>query len=206
MIKIKSKSKICRRLGTVIFPKCRKYLTRKPYPPGQQPKRRKAGKQSEYGRQLFEKQKLRFSYGLSERQLKNYFKKILSQKIGTEDKANQLFRILEKRLDNVIYRAGFAVSRLQARQMVSHKFFLVNQRPVNIPSYQVKIGDIISVKESKLKKKIFQDIETKLKDINLPSWLKLDKKNLIVEVVGEPSLQETPPPAQITSVFEFYSR
>jgi small subunit ribosomal protein S4 len=205
-MKIKSKAKICRRLGTVLFLKHRKHFIRRPYPPGPRGKRRGIPKMSEYKRELIEKQKLRFTYGLSERQLKNYFKKVLQKKTGIENKAEELLKLLEKRLDNVIYRAGLATTRAQARQMVSHKFFLVNNKSINVPSYQVKKGDIITIKESKKNKKVFQEILPQLKNINPPRWLKLNKEEAKIEIVGEPSLEETPPPAEISAVFEFYSR
>ena len=101
---------------------------------------------------------------------------------------------------------GFANSRVHARQMVSHGFFTINGKPVNIPSYSVKKGDIISIKESKKKKNTFKELPEKLKRREAPIWLSLDKSKLEAKSVGEPSLDEVKPPAEISLIFEFYSR
>ena len=140
-----SKCKICRRLGVKLFlkgerclsPKCP--MVKRPYPPGQKRKRRK-GSPSEYAIQLGEKQKLKIWYNLAERQFKNYIKKVLEKRARIEDAASELIRILESRLDNVVFRLGFTPSRAQSRQLVSHGFFLVNGKPINIPSYSLKQG------------------------------------------------------------------
>ncbi len=205
-MKIKSKSKICRRLGAALFTKSRKHLSKRPYPPGDKPKKRTWGKVSEYKKQLTEKQKLRFSYGLSEKQLKRYVKEVLEKKTGIENKADELLKILEKRLDNAVYRLGLANTRNQARQLVSHKFFLINNKSINVPSHRLKKGDIIALKESKFKKKIFNEVLPLLKNFNPPSWLKFNKEKLKAEVIDEPKIEEAPPPAEISSIFEFYSK
>lgn len=179
-------------------------MIRRPYPPGIKGKRRTSGL-SEYGKELREKQKLKFWYGLDEKQFKNYVKEILARR-GKEDAEAALIKKLESRLDNVIFRLGFADSRLQARQMVSHGHFQVNSRKVNYPSYQVKKGDLISISPSSLKKNIFQNLKTKIKKHNPPSWLELDKEKLEAKVKGLPSLEEAAPPAEISAVFEYYSR
>jgi small subunit ribosomal protein S4 len=164
-----AKCRICRRLGMKLFlkgekcfsPKCP--MIKRPYPPGNL-KKRKPMPPSEYKRELIEKQKLRFWYGLSDRQLKNYVKNVLKNRKKGEDVSALLIQNLEKRLDNVVYHLGFAKSREHARQLVSHKFFLVNGKPVNIPSYILKVGDTISLKDHKLKKVIFKDLKEKLKN------------------------------------------
>ncbi|KPJ56084.1 hypothetical protein AMJ49_05780 [Parcubacteria bacterium DG_74_2] len=203
----KPKCKICRRLGTVLFEKCRKIMAKKAYPPGQRGKKRPRGL-SEYGRELQEKQKLRNLYNLQEKQFKNYVKEILEKKGGITDASDFLIRTLETRFDNVIYRMGLASSRAQARQLVSHSHFLINGKPVNIPSYQLKKGDKISARQGFLKTSFFQNILPGLKKYQPPSWLKLsfDKQNLEAEIIGVPSLKEAAPPAEISAIFEYYSR
>ena len=180
-------------------------MIKRPYPPGPK-KKRKGGALSEYGKELMEKQKLRNWYNLQERQFKNYVKKILSKRGRAGDAANSLIATLEKRLDNVIFRLGFATSRPQAKQMISHKLFLVNGRSIDVPSFSVKKGDVISVKPQKTKKTIFQNLPNLLKKHNPPSWLKLNSQKLEGEVVGEPSLEEASPPAEISAIFELYSK
>lgn len=211
MAKAKAKCKICRRLGVKLFlrgekclsPKCP--MIKRPYPPGQRGKRRPSPP-SEYAILLREKQKLRHWYNLSERQFKNYVKEILEKRGKVEDASVLLIQNLEKRLDNVVFRLGFAVSRAQARQLVSHGHFLVNGKSVNIPSFRVKVGDTISLKPQKLTKTFFKDIKTKLKKANIPSWLSLDVEKLEGKVIGEPKFEEAAPPAEVSAVFEFYSR
>lgn len=206
-----NKCKICRREGMKLFLKGQRCLTpkcpmvKRPYPPGQKRKRRK-GPPSEYGKELSEKQKLKFLYNLSERQFKNYVNKTLKRRGKTEDLADFLIQILESRLDNTVFRLGFALSRPQARQLVSHNFFLVNEKPMNIPSYQVKKGDVISVKSQKLKKNILKNIENLIKKYKTPSWLELNVEKLEGKVVSKPTLEEVAPPVEIPVIFEFYSR
>ncbi len=201
------KCKICRRLGAVLFEKCKKIMTKKPYPPGEKGKRGPRGL-SEYGRELQEKQKLRNLYNLKERQFKNYVKEILENKGRAVNAPDFLIKKLEMRFDNVIYRLGLASTRKQARQLVSHSHFLVNNKPVNIPSYQLKKGDKISAREKFLKTKFFQNILPTLKKHQPPSWLKLslDKQNIEGEVIGVPTLKEVAPPVEISAIFEYYSR
>lgn len=205
--------KICRRAGEKLFlkgekclsPKCP--LVKKPYPPGQKKKRRRrGGGLSEYGKELLEKQKMKLWYGISEHQFKNYVKEVLKKRGGIKDASLELIKKLEKRLDNVIFRLGLASSRAQARQIVSHSHFLVNKKPVNIPSYQVKKGDVISLKKQKTGKAYYKTVVLTLKQTEPPSWLKLDKEKLIGKVVEEPTLEDSGLPMEIPSIFEFYSR
>jgi small subunit ribosomal protein S4 len=203
--------KKCRRYGTKLFlkgekcfsPKC--LMVKRPYPPGQRGKRRK-GPPSEYAKLLAEKQKLRLWYNLREAQLKNYVKKALSQIKKIEDIGHYLIKLLEMRLDNTVYRLGFATSKKQARQLVSHGHFLVNGKPVNVPSYQVKVGDVISVKKQKSKKVVFKELKDRLKKHTLPSHLFLDVEKLEGKVISDPKFEEVAPPVNIHSIFEFYSK
>src|SRR3989339_1730416 len=163
----KPKFKICRRLGPGVYDKCQtsKFAaaSTKTLPGGKRPKA-----PTEYGAQLIEKQKTRFSYGISERQLSNYVKKVSHIKgVGT---ALKLYENLESRLDNVIYRMGLGSSRRATRQMVSHGHFIVNNHKVTIPSYEVKTGDIIKIREGSKNKKIFDNLVERIKDYNPPSW------------------------------------
>lgn len=208
---IKAKCKICRRLGVKLFLKGEKCLSpkcpmiKRSYPPGQKGKRRK-GSPSEYAVQLAEKQKLKIWYNLAEGQFKNYVKAVLGKRARIEDAATELIKILESRLDNVVFRLGFAQSRVQARQLVSHSFFLVNGRAVNIPSFRVKKGDVISLKPQKIEKSIFKNLKSLLKKHKTPDWLELNVEKLEGKVIGQPKLEEAAPPVEISAIFEFYSR
>ena len=172
-----SRGKLVRKFGENIFgnPKYDRLLNRKPYGPGQHAQTRRS-KVSNYGTQLQEKQKIKFMYGLLEKQFRITFKK--AEKLKGETGTNML-QLLESRLDNVVYRLGFAPTRPSARQLVNHKHFLVNGVSVNIPSYIVKPGDKISVREKSKKMDIILDsIRTIKGDIELP-WLDLDKAKML---------------------------
>lgn len=203
--------KICRRAGTKLFLRGEKCLSakcptvRKPYPPGMKGKKR-ARPVSEYGRELREKQKLKNWYNLRERQFRNYVKQALDARGKVEDTAAFFIEILESRLDNVVYRLGFANSRAKARQLVSHGHFLMNGRSINVPSYRVKINDKIKLKPSSAKKNIFRNLSIVFKKYKPPSWLKLDIDKLEGSVQKLPTLEESVPPVEIASVFEFYSK
>lgn len=179
-------------------------MIKRPYPPGQKRKRRTRAP-SEYAQQLREKQKLKNWYGLRERQFKKYILEVLDRR-GREDAKSSLIKKLESRLDNVIFRLGLTGSRSQARQLVSHGHFRINSRKVNYPSYQVKKGDVIDISQSSFKKIFFKNLKMKLKKYQPPSWLKLNVEKLEGKVIGQPSLEETVPPAEISAIFEFYSR
>lgn len=208
---INNKCKICRRLGIKLFLKGEKCfsvkcpMVKRPYPPGMRAKKRRTGL-TEYGKELREKQKLKNLYNLRERQFKNYIKEVFKNQGQTENMADLLIEKLESRLDNIVFRLGFASSRAQARQFVSHGFFLVNGKKVNIPSYQVKKGDKISLREKVRQKEVFRNISSFLKKYRPPSWVRVDAEKLEGEVIGKPSLEEVSPPAEISSIFEFYSR
>ena len=157
---------------------------------------------SEYGAQLIEKQKIRFSYGITERQLSNYVKSATHIKgAGTADK---FYEGLESRLDNVVYRMGLSPSRRGARQMVSHGHFIVNDHRVTVPSYAVKPGDAIKVREGSKSKKIFENLDTRLKEYNAPNWLTFDSTKMEGKVLEKPKNTETF--LDLNAVLEFYSR
>jgi len=206
-----AKCKICRRLGVKLFlkgdrcfsPKCS--MVRKAYPPGLRGKRRIKAL-SEYGKELREKQKLKNWYNLKERQFRKYVKEVLEKRGRVKDTAVSLVKTLESRLDNVIFRLGFANSRVQAKQFVSHGHFLVSGKSIDTPSYQLKKGDIVALKPQKIKKTIFQNLKNLLKKHKTPSWLELDAEKLEGKVIGEPTIEEVAPPVEISAIFEFYSR
>ena len=203
--------KTCRRLGQNLFLKGERCFgskcafSRRAFAPGPQRKRR-GGAPSEYKKSLEEKQTLKKWYGVSERQFKRYVSETLEKMGKVDDVSAELIRVLEKRLDNVVFRLGFAKSRVMARQLVSHGYFLINGKPVNIPSYQVKKDDIIGLKENKKSKGVFKELASELKRKEVPVWLSLNKDKLESKAIGEPSLDEVKPPAEISLIFEFYSR
>jgi small subunit ribosomal protein S4 len=157
---------------------------------------------SEYGTQLVEKQKIRFSYGITERQLSNYVKKAMLVKgAGTADK---FYEQLESRLDNVIYRLGLAPSRRGARQMVSHGHFIVGDHKVTIPSYEMKAGDIIKIREGSKGSKLFANLAERLKDYTAPTWMTFNQSTMEGKVLDKPKNIETF--LDLNAVLEFYSR
>ena len=198
------RGKLVRKFGENIFgnPKYDKLLNRKPYGPGQHAQSRRS-KVSNYGIQLQEKQKIKFMYGLLEKQFRIVFKK--AEKLKGETGTNML-QLLESRLDNVVYRLGFAPTRPSARQLVSHKHFLVNDKPVNIPSYIVKSGDKISVrKKSKKMDIILESIRTIKGDIDIP-WLDLDKAKMTGVFVSVPERDQMNLTINEQLVVELYSK
>ena len=200
-----SKHKMCRRLGMKLCLSAKCPVVKRPYPPGQKGKRR-VRSLSEYGKELREKQKLRTWYNLKERPFKRYAKEILSLKQRKEDAATLFVRKLENRLDNVIFRLGFATSRRQARQLISHRHFKVNGRSVNVASFEVRKGDIIEIDNKSKSKSVFKNILLVLKKYQPPSWLRLDVDELKGEVIGQVSLDEASPPGEISLIFELYSK
>ncbi|MDX9893021.1 MAG: 30S ribosomal protein S4 [Patescibacteria group bacterium] len=204
MAKIPKKkiTKASRRYGVNLSQGEKNIIGRRSYPAGiHGPKRQ--GRPSEYGTQLREKQIARLTYGIMEKQFANYYKKAIAKKGDTGEILQQL---LEMRLDNVIYRLGFAKTRRQARQMVNHGFFLVNNKRVTIPSYQVKPKDEITIKDNKFKSKLFEDLEKRLEKYQTPIWLHLDLKNRSGKVVNKPTSQEMEQTFNPRLIVEFYSK
>ncbi len=199
-----SRGKLVRKFGENIFgnPKYDRLLNRKPYGPGQHGQGRR-GKVSNYGIQLKEKQKIKFMYGLLEKQFRINFKK--AEKLKGETGTNML-QLLESRLDNVVFRLGFAPTRPAARQLVNHKHFLVNGSAVNIPSYQLKIGDVISVRSKSKKMDIILESIRKIKgDIDLP-WLELDKAKMAGKFLHIPERDQMNLTINEQLVVELYSK
>ena len=199
-----SKGKLVRKFGDNIFgnPKYDRLLNRKPYAPGQHGQSRRS-KLSNYGVQLQEKQKIKFMYGLLEKQFRLTFEK--AEKMKGETGTNML-QLLESRLDNVVYRLGFAPSRPSGRQMVSHKHFLVNNKVVNIPSYILNPGDVIEVRKKSKKMDIILDAMRRIKgDMDLP-WLGLDKAKMRGTFVAVPDRDEMQLTVNEQLVVELYSK
>ena len=203
--------KLCRRERQKLFlkgarcysPKCA--MERHDYPPGEhgQMARFRRRRPSDYHRQLREKQKVRRIYGVLERQFRRYFAEA-ERKPGLT--GENLLMLLERRLDNVVYRASFADSRAQARQLVQHGHFTVNGRRVTIPSYLVRPGDVISVREGSRKRTYFKNLSGALDAGRAPDWLSVDSDTMVMRVVGSPQREDVEIPIDESLVVEYYSR
>lgn len=205
---IDSSCRLCRREGLKLFIKGDRCYSekcsfeRRGYAPGDHGQSRKK-QQSDYGVQLREKQKLKRMYGLLEKQLRGYFEKADQQKGIT---GTNLLVFLERRLDNMIFRMGFANSRVEARQLITHRHFLINGKPVNIPSYLLKAGDEICVKEDSRKiTRILGAMETVARR-GVPHWLELDKGNFKASIKILPVREDLTMPVQEQLIVELFSK
>ena len=196
------KTKISRRFGVAIFGPS-KALERKNYGPGMHGPKGSRRKQSEYAVALAEKQKLRYQYGILERQFRRYFSIALSRRGVTGE---TLLQLLETRLDNVIYRLGFANSRSAARQMVSHGHVQVNGRKVNISSFNVKAGDTVTVKEKPQSRRLAAKNLELTQITPVPDWLVVDKEQFSGKVSRVPTREEIAPIVNEQLIVELYSR
>jgi small subunit ribosomal protein S4 len=203
----KTNCRLCRRENLKLFLKGERCYTekcafdRRNYPPGQHGQSRK--KFSDYGTQLREKQKVKRIYGILENQFRNIFKEADRQKGITGE---TLLALLERRLDNVVYRLGFANSRDEARQLVRHNHFLINQSKVNIPSFLVRPGDVIEIREkSKKMVRVLEALEGVARR-GVPQWLELDKDQMKGSMKGLPSREEITLPIQEKLIVELYSK
>jgi small subunit ribosomal protein S4 len=200
-------SRLCRREGMKLYLKGAKCYTKKcpferrPTPPGQHGVRRR--KVSEFGVQLREKQKMRRIYSVHERQFKRYFE-TAERRPGVT--GENLLRLLETRLDNVVFRMGFATSRAQARQLVAHGHFAVNGRVVTIPSIQVGEGDKVEVKAGSRKSEYFKNARETMRGAQQPDWLSVDGDKLEGSVTGMPRRDQMPVELNEQLVVEYYSR
>lgn len=199
--------RLCRREGMKLFLKGYRCFTdkcaieKRNYAPGQHGQKRP--KLSEYGLQLREKEKVKRIYGVLERQFKNYFERGEKQKGITGE---NLLRLLELRLDTVVYRSGLGSSMKEARQLVRHSHFLVNGKKVNIPSYQVRVGDVVQVKEGSREIEPIKDARRRAEQRGVPAWLDLDKETLTVGVKAWPQREDMPTNVQEQLVVELYSK
>ncbi len=204
MLLIKSKYKIAKRLGAAIFEKTQsqKFALSE----ARSPRKTRGGRGggSDYGRQLLEKQRVRYTYGLSEKQLSRYAQAAFAE----PDPSKSLHTLLEMRADSVVYRAGFAPTRRAARQMVSHGHVTVNGRRTTVPSHQVRKGDVIGVREGSRGSALFTVLAEKNSESrpNVPSWINVSVEKLTAEVSGVPSYNAVEAGLDYATVFEFYSR
>ncbi len=182
--------------------KIARILARKPYAPGMHGPTSRT-RQTDYGKQLREKQRAKLIYGISERQFHNYFEKAAKMQ---GDTSLNLMVMLEQRLDNVVYRSGLAKTRAAARQMVSHGNFQMNGKKANIPSIQVKSGDMIQVKDNKLKNTMWQNFLANPLQVQTPSWINVTLKDLNIKVLSKPSGEELKEQFDPRLITEFYSR
>jgi len=198
------KMKLARRIGQPIYftAKEAKILGRRGFAPGQHGQ--ESGRRlSGYGIQLREKQKAKLTYGILERQFRKYFTEALDQ---TGDTGELLLQILERRLDNVLYRSGFATTRAQARQVVAHGHIHVNGKLVDIPSFRVRVGDIVSIRPQSTNKKYWEPIKKLLEMHEAGPWLQVDKEQLTSKVLAFPTRQDIEQSIQPQLIVEFYSR
>ncbi len=172
------------------------------YAPGQHGNKRRP-RLTEYGLQLREKQKAKLFYGVMEKQFSNYYLKASSQEGNTGD---LLLGLLERRLDNVVYRAGFAATRSQARQLVSHGHLMVNGTRCDIPSRQMKIGDIVTVREKSLKTEYFKELPNDMKLREVPEWLDMSTEQLSIKIQALPKSTDAEQAITVNLIVEFYSR
>lgn len=207
-----SKCKICRRAGEKLFLKGDKCLSqkcaflRRPTPPGQLKKKGKTKRVlTEYGKEMKEVRKLKKTYRIKEKSLKRIIKEVLKKR-KKEDVSLLLIQELEKMLFNVIFRTGLAKSREGARQLVSHRHFILRGRRVNIPTIKVRIGDEIKIYEKSKEKPVFKNIFPLLKKENVPSWFSFDNEKKIIKVVGEPTLKDAGVKINTPLILSFYSK
>ncbi len=201
--------RLCRRFGDKLMlkgekcptPKCP--LEKRNTPPGGRPVTRGRTGISERGLQLREKQKVRFSYGVLERQFRRFF---VEAKKGPSNTGENLLILLERRLDNVVYRLGFADSRAQGRQIVRHGHIMVNGRKTNIPSFLVKPGDVIKWRESSIKTEYYKRVAEEVDEKSIPSWLSLDKESMTGRVSNLPSKDDIEARFNEKAIVEYYSR
>lgn len=210
MRKITSKCKQCRREGVKLFLKgdrCNSAkcgMVKKNYKPGVHGPKKSMSKMSAYCKQLREKQKAKRIYGILETQFKNIAKKAIKDKKSSGAK---LLSILEKRFDNVVYKLKLAPSRITAKQLISHSHLKINDHSVNIPSYIVKIGDKITIKENKISNKYWTKVKESIKnEKDIPTWMSLDTKNLTAQITSEPDINDTSKFIDSSLIIEFYSR
>jgi small subunit ribosomal protein S4 len=195
--------KMSRREGYALHPKAHKALVKRPSPPGGQ-KRPGRTKNSQYSLQLREKQKVKRLYGLLEKQFSNLMKEA-SRKHSQS--GTVLLQFLEQRMDNAVYKAGFAPSRRAARQLVTHGHFMLNDRRVDIPSIRLKAGDNVQIRVSSKANAYFKQLDDiSPAPVSIPGWLKVDRKKLTISVTGLPTREEAEPDINEQLIVEYYSR
>lgn len=197
---------MCRRYGVKLCQTAKCPLANRAFPPGMHGRVKGYGKVSNYGKQLAEKQKAKTTYGLRERGFRNYFEKAFASTGNTADK---LFAFLENRLDNTVYRAGIAPTRISARQLVNHGHVVVNGKKVDIPSFQVKTGDVITVSDRSKKSARFAELkntlEQRVKEAPMP-WISIDSAAGTAKITAAPKPTDVEVPVDWRMIIEFYSK
>lgn len=195
------KCRKCRRYGVSLCGTAKCAIVRRPFPPGPRQMRRR--KISDRGLQLIEKQKVRFAYGLMERQFRRYYQRAVGRPGVT---GNNLMQMLEERLDNVVFRMGFASTRNQARQIVSHGLIAVDGKKLDIPSAHVRVGSAISFSERGKKSEYFKILQDEIRGRDVPGWLEVDRSALTGRVLASPGPGDWEQHFNPNAVVEFYSR
>lgn len=196
--------KMSRREGYALHPKAHKALVKRPNPPGQGQGRGYRSKPSQYSIQLREKQKVKRLYGLLEKQ----FRRLMTEASKTQGRSGEkLLQLLEQRADNAVYRAGFASSRRAARQLVTHGHFMINGKRFDIPSLRVSAGDKLELRAKSQKNEYFKKLdETSPAPTEIPSWMKVDRKKITLDITGVPARDEAEPDINEQLIVEYYSR
>lgn len=192
--------RLCRREGMKLCDKHKCATVRRNYPPGMHGKDA-SGKKSDYAKQLREKQKARRIFGVSEKQIRKYYLKAIA---SPEVSGEELLRQLETRFDNIVFRCGFATTRRQARQLVAHGIFRLNGKRINVPSAQLKEGDLFTVRDQNKTMPLFQNYAER--KVTPPSWLKVESDKLAANVVGKPAKDDLENSIETSMIIEFYSR
>lgn len=197
------KYKICKRLGSSVFEKCQtqKFQLAEARAPRKTKGRR--GGASDFGAQLLEKQKARFTYGLSESQFSRYVHEAMESKGSA---STLLLTRLEARLDNAVYRAGFVKTRRAARQLVGHGHVHVNGRRLNVPSYKVEVGDVISIRQESRPSALFANRTDVMAETKAPAWMQFEDNGFAAKITAVPSVEETSAPFSAATIIQFYSR
>jgi small subunit ribosomal protein S4 len=202
-MKIGPKYKIAKRLGRTVFDKTQTPKFALSADRHAKTKKMSRGA-SDYGKQLLEKQKVRITYGITERQFRNYVRSVMET--HHKNPAETLHRMLEMRLDNVVYRLGLAKTRRHARQVVSHGHILVNGKRITIPSHMLHLGDAVEVREGSKRARLFESTKERLAEASVPSWLVLDEKVLSGSIKKEAPYTEMEAAGDLGAVLSFYSR
>lgn len=180
-------------------------MIKRPFPPGQKAKKRRSN-MTEYGREIKEKQKMKRWYNVSESQFKKYVYDAMEDKNPETNVSSKLISKLENRLDNVVFRLGWAKSRAQSRLLVTHGHFLVNGKKVDIPSLKVLVGDIISIREGSKGNEDLKNLPEIMKKYKLPQWLSYDSDKIEGSLTRNPNSEDVQLPSELSTIFEHYSR
>ncbi len=202
-MRIGPKYKICKRLGSFVFQKCQTPTSQ--LAEARAPRRTGRGRRggSDFGAPSLEKQKARFTYGLSENQFARYAQEAME---GRGSAAAGLLARLESRLDNIIYRAGFVKTRRAARQVVGHGHVLVNGKRLNIPSYQVQLDDVVSIRPESRASPLFANRAETVAEAQTPAWMTLEQEGFAARIATLPTVEETATPFSVATIIQFYSR